>query len=215
MPVTLTGIPFPVMKRTYKALVLDFNRADDGHWMAGGSVTWSKSIGNTEGTVKSDAGATAQTDAGSTTDFDYPGLEDYAYGLLPNDHRWAFKFYGAYHFGKAFTIGTNIFVQSPMHSSCEGIHPTDPVAWAYGANSFYCGDPASLVNDPVLGPIYTSNVPAPRGTGPKSDWLKQVDLSLRYNLHFDGDRDDRVITLRADVFNVFNSHAITQRYNEQ
>ncbi len=127
-PVTLNGLTFPKGKRNYKAVSVDFNRADDGHWLASGSVTWSRSVGNTEGTVKSDAGNTAQADAGSTTDFDYLGLTDYSYGLLPNDHRWSFKLFGAYHFNKMFTLGANIFVQSPMHGSCEGVHPTDPKA---------------------------------------------------------------------------------------
>ncbi len=139
-PVTLTGLNFPKPKRTYKALIFDFDRADDGVWMARGSITWSKSKGNTEGTVKSDAGNSAQDDAGSTTDFDYPGLEDYTYGLLPNDHRWQFKLFGSYHVNEMFSVGTNIFVQSPMHGSCEGYHPTDLNASYYGSNSFFCGD---------------------------------------------------------------------------
>ena len=206
-PVTLTGLQFPKGKRTYKAVVFDFNRADDGHWLASGSVTWSKSVGNTEGTVKSDAGDSAQTDAGSTTDFDYLGLTDYSYGRLPNDHRWAFKLFGAYHFNKNFTLGANIFVQSPMHGSCQGVHPTDPYAAGYTANSFFCGVSPDENGD------YTSNVPSPRGTGWKSNWLKVVNLSARVNIPYGG--DDRKITLRADVFNVFNSQAITQRHGQQ
>jgi hypothetical protein len=209
-PITLTGLAFPKMKRTYKALIFDFNRADDGHWMANGSVTWSKLKGNTEGTVKSDAGNTAQDDAGSTTDFDYLGLTDYTYGLLPNDHRWQFKLYGAYHFNEWFTLGANVFVQSPMHGSCEGIHPTDPAAAGYLSNSFFCGDEATY--DAATGQ-YGSNIPSPRGTGWKSDWLKQVDLSARFNVPL-GDNDLRKLTFRVDVFNVFNSHAVTQRYGE-
>jgi hypothetical protein len=210
VPVTLNGLTFPKPKRTYKAIILDFTKADDGHWMGGGSITWSKSKGSTEGTVKSDAGNTAQDDAGSTTDFDYPGLEDYTYGLLPNDHRWAFKLYGAYHFNEMFSLGTNIFVQSPMHGSCEGIHPTDPAAAGYLSNSFYCGDPATY--DAATGK-YASNIPSPRGTGWKSNWVKQIDLSARINVPL-GDNDLRKLTFRVDVFNVFNSHAITQRYGE-
>jgi hypothetical protein len=209
-PITLKNLNFPKPKRTYKALILDFNKADDGRWMANGSITWSKLKGNTEGTVKSDAGNTAQEDAGSTTDFDYPGLEDYSYGLLPNDHRWQFKLFGAYHFNEMFTLGANIFVQSPMHGSCEGIHPTDPIASYYYANSFYCGDESTY--DPATG-VYGKNIPSPRGTGWKSDWLKQVDLSARVNIPL-GDNDLRKLTFRVDVFNVFNSHAITQRYAE-
>jgi hypothetical protein len=209
--VKLTGLNFPKPMRTYKAIIFDFNKADDGHWMANGSVTWSKLKGNTEGTVKSDAGNTAQDDAGSTTDFDYPGLEDYSYGLLPNDHRWQFKLFGAYHFNDMFTLGANIFVQSPMHGSCEGIHPTDPAAAGYLANSYYCGSEASY--DAATN-SYATNIPSPRGTGWKSDWLKQIDLSARINIPL-GDNDLRKLTFRVDVFNVFNSHAVIQRYGQQ
>ena len=134
VPVTLTkGLNFGVPKRTYSAVVLDFNRADDGRWMASGSVTWSRLRGNTEGTVKSDAGNGAQTDAGSTEDFDYLRLGDYAYGILPNDHEWAFKLFGAYHFGKMFTLGANVVVQSPMHGSCLGFRRA--TRWAMSTTS--------------------------------------------------------------------------------
>ena len=208
VPVTLTGLQFPKMKRTYKALVFDFNRADDGRWLAGGSVTWSKLKGNTEGTVKSNAGNTAQFDAGSTTDMDYLGLADYSYGRLENDHRWAFKLFGAYHFTEMFTLGANIFVQSPSHGSCQAIHPTDAHAAAYGSNSFYC--PTGAVDE---NGDYVENAPSPRGTGWKSNWLKQVDLSARVKIPY-GDGDYRRVVLRADVFNVFNSKAVISRFSE-
>ncbi|HEV2594866.1 MAG TPA: TonB-dependent receptor [Sphingomicrobium sp.] len=210
-PVTLTGLKFPKPQRTYEAIVFDFNRADDGRWMASGSVTWSRLRGNTEGTVKSDAGNGAQTDAGSTQDFDYLGLTDYSYGYLPNDHRWQFKVFGAYHFNKMFSIGANVFVQSPMHGSCEGIHPTDPYAAGYGASSFYCGTGLTTISGT---PTYTNQVPSPRGTGWTSDWMKQIDLSARVNIPL-GPTDARKLVLRADVFNVFNSHAVIQKYAQQ
>ena len=202
---TLTGLQFPKPVRTYTAVVLDFVRRDDSHWFASGSVTWSRSKGNTEGTVKSDAGNVTQSDAGSTQDFDYLGLTDYSYGLLPNDHRWQFKMFGAYHFNSIFTLGANVLVQSPNHESCEGIHPTDTNAAAYGPSSFFCGNGKLDANGD-----YTGNVPSPRGTGLQTNWLKQVDLSARANIPFGGS-DLRHVTLRADVFNVFNSHAIIQR----
>ena len=209
-PVTLTDLQFPKMKRTYKAIILDFDKADDGRWMGGGSITWSRAKGNTEGTVKSDAGNTAQSDAGSTTDFDYVGLTDYSYGRLPNDHEWQFKLYGAYHFNDFFTLGTNIFVQSPMHGSCEGIHPTDPNAAGYLANSYFCGDESTY---DAATDSYGENIPSPRGSGWKSDWMTQVDLSARINVPI-GDDSQHKFTIRADVFNVFNSHKVIQRYGE-
>src|SRR5207237_10560977 len=45
----------------------------------------------------------------------------------------------------------------------------------------------------------------------KSDWLKEIDLSGRVNIPFGG-LDTRKLVLRADVFNIFNSHARTQLY---
>ncbi len=214
LPVTLTkGLSeFFTPKRTYKAVVLDFNRADDGHWQAGGSVTWSKLKGDSEGTVKSDAGNAAQADAGSTQDFDYPRLSTNGYGLLPNDHRWQFKLHGAYHFGKMFTLGANVFVQSPMHGSCIGYAPRYPIpdasdiSYQYGSRSHYCGTGPLNENG-----YYTQTAAAPRGKAWKSDWMKQIDLSARVNLPF-GNSDSRKVVLRADVFNVLNSHAVLQRY---
>jgi hypothetical protein len=217
-PVTLTkGMHFPKPKRTYEAVTLDFNKVDDGVWMASGSVTWSRLWGSTEGTVKSDAGNGAQADAGSTEDFDYLGLGDYDYGRLPNDHTWQFKLNGAYHFGKMFTLGANIFVQSPMSGSCLGYHPRpgrngypnsdvfDP-SFAYGPVSHFCSTGSTTAAG-----FQTTTAPAPRGTGWKSDWMKQIDISGRVNIPFGG-LDTRKLVLRADVFNIFNSHARTQLY---
>lgn len=208
VPVTLTGLTFPKPRRTYKAVVFDFNRSDDGRWLAGGSVTWSQLKGNYEGNVRSDVGNGGQRDAGALIDFDYLGLTDYTYGRLFGDHTWVFKAFGAYHFGPMFTLGANVLVQSPGHGSCFGIHPTDPAAASYGSLSNYCGsDPYTLPNG---APAFRTNVPSPRGTGFKTDWLKQLDLSARFNLPFGG-AGNRRLTLRADVFNVFNSHAVLNR----
>jgi hypothetical protein len=222
-PVTLTkGLHFPTPKRTYAAVTLDFQKVDDGVWAASGSVTWSRLRGSTEGTVKSDAGNAAQQDAGSTQDFDYLGLSDYGYGPLPNDHTWQFKLNGAYHFGKMFTLGANIFVQSPMPGSCLGFHPRFPQpdvagpSFGYGASSHFCSTgPLNVAGQNGVnfgtGGFQTTTAPAPRGRGWKSDWLKQVDISGRVNIPFGG-LDTRKLVLRADVFNIFNSHAVTQRY---
>ena len=202
---TLTGLTFPKPKRIYKAVTFDFKRADDGVWNLQGSLTWSKSKGNYEGTVKSDAGDGAQVDAGSTQDFDYRGLNDYNYGLLPNDHRWSFKAFGAVHVTKQLLFGANVQLQSPMHGSCQGYHPTDANADQYGSSSFYC----------AFGPLnengnYTETRPSPRGTAWKSQWLKQIDLSARFTIPSIG----KGLVLRADVFNVLNTHSILQRSAE-
>lgn len=188
--ITLKGseLGYGKAKRTYDAVTLTFDKAKgDSIWTIGGSYTWSKSIGNSEGFVQSDFG---QTDAGITQDFDQPGFVTYSYGYLPNDRRHKFKLYGSVDLGQHFTVGTNIQVQSPAHLSCFGFNPQDAYANVYGQASHYCG-----------------LKPSPRGTAQKSDWFSQIDVSLRYRTDVGG----HGLTLRADVFNLFNSQAVLGR----
>lgn len=203
--VTLTGLDFPKPKRTYKSIVLDWKKADDGIWFLQGSLTLSRSKGNYEGTVSSDVGNAVQSDAGSTIDFDYPGLAQNTYGILPNDHALVFKTFGAYHVTKNLLFGANVQVQSPMHGSCEGYDPYDPDAFGYGALSFYCAYGA-LDGDGN----YTATQASPRGTGWKTDWLTQFDFSVRYTLPQSLGLG-KGLTLRADLFNAFNAQAVLNR----
>jgi len=189
---------YPKAKRTYDAVELTFNRPFDGVWSLGGSYTWSKSKGNSEGFVQSDFG---QDDAGITQDFDQPGFTDGADGYLPNDRRHRFKLFGAIKPIDSFTIGVNASLASPRPLSCFGydprssfIDPTTPYSAfgnAYGAASHYCG-----------------GVLSPRGTAQKSDWVSQLDLKFAYEVPIGGERG---LTLRADVFNLFNSQAVQAR----
>tara|TARA_Y100000815_G_scaffold256634_1_gene264465 strand:+ start:1075 stop:4185 length:3111 start_codon:yes stop_codon:yes gene_type:complete len=179
---------YPKATRTYDAVEFTFRRAYQDGWTVGGSYTWSESKGNSEGFVQSDFG---QDDAGITQDFDQPGFTEYAYGYLPNHRRHRFKLWGSVDLSDAFTIGTNLSLQSPRKLSCLGYHPTDPFANAYGAASHYCG-----------------GQPAPRGEGYETDWITQFDIALRYNIEVP---TGQTVTLRADVFNLFNSQGIQER----
>jgi outer membrane receptor protein involved in Fe transport len=179
------ALGYPKPQRDYYGVTFDFERPWDGQWMLQGSYTWSISEGNYEGQAKSDNG---QDDVGITTDFDLLGLVDGAYGHLPNHREHQFKVFGAYGVTEAFTVGANVTVQSPREFGCMGRHPTDTDAADYGATSWYC-----------------QGVFTPRASITDSDWLTQVDLSFRYSL------DELLpgnLTLRADVFNVFNSDAM-------
>lgn len=184
---TAAELGYPKAERTYTALELSFERAFDGIWSLQGSWTISESTGNTEGYVKSDNG---QTDAGITQDFDQPGLTDGSNGLLPNHRGHVFKLFGSYQLTDDIIVGTNMSISSPRPYGCIGLHPTDVFAQAYGAASNYCG--GQLV---------------PRGTAAESDWIKQIDMSLRYTVpenFLPGD-----LVLRADVFNIFNFEGTT------
>ena len=179
--------------RNYQALVFDFKRDFDGKWGLQGSYTWSRSYGNYEGTVKSEVGNSQQDDAGATIAFDSPGFEDNATGLLPNDRTHTLKVWGSYAFTENFMMGANVIVQSPAHFSCLGFHPTDPYAGSYGPYSHYC-----------------DGKPAEQGKGNKSDWTKNLDLSMRYTVPEKYAVGGKLV-LRADLFNVFDTHSILQR----
>jgi hypothetical protein len=176
---------YPKVDRTYDAAEFTFERAFDGKWGLQGSYTWANSEGNYEGAVKSD---NAQDDAGLTQDFDQPGLADGASGKLPNHREHTLKLWGTYSPIDNVLIGANVRIQSPRQFGCIGNHPTDVYAQAYGASSFFCNSKLT-----------------PRGTQLESDWTKNLDLSIAYNFEA-GPLD---MQARLDLFNVFNSEAVT------
>ncbi len=194
--VTFSGesLGYPKAKRKYDAVEFTFERALDRGLAFQGSYTWSDSRGNTEGFVQSDY---AQTNAGTVIDFDQPGFTEGAYGNLPNHREHQFKLWGSYQVTDAFSVGANAVLASPREFSCLGNYPdVNRPEFFYGHYSRYC-----------LGRLQ------PRGTGLdgaglESDWYKNVDLSLRYNLSLPGGFGT---TLRADIFNVFNFDSITDR----
>ncbi len=193
--VTLTAdqLNYPTPDRTYKAIELSMEKAFDGVWGARFSYVWSQSKGNYEGALKSDNG---QTDPGLSQDFDQPGLTDNSYGFLPNHREHSFKVFGNWQATPNLNIGANLIVQSPRKFGCQGVHPTDFFASLYGAASWFCG-----------------GVATPRGESFEGDWLKNLDLTFSYNLgdlfQLPGDG----LTVRADVFNVFDFQS-EQDFNE-
>ncbi len=180
-------------KREYEALVFNFKRAFDGKWGLQGSYTWSRLWGNYNGTV-TEAGNGVQTDAGATYAWDSPGMETYGSGLLGNDRTHTLKIFGSYALTPDLLIGANLLIQSPEKFSCLGINPVDDYSAGYGDVSHYCG-----------------GVAAPLDHGPKGDWTRNIDLALRYTVPSKYAIGGKLV-LRADVFNVFDTHSVTTRY---
>ena len=215
--ISAADLTYPKASRKYDAVEFTFERPWDGRWTLQGSYTWSKAKGNSEGFVQSDF---EQDDSGITQDFDQPGFTQGAYGYLPNHRTHRIKLYGAYAITDAFTVGTNINIQSPRRLSCFGFNPNpnyfdpdgDPYSDfgnAYGPASHFCGTgPVALDADGT--PFQSTSILSPRGEGMKTDWLYQVDLSARYNIEV----AERTVTLRADVFNVLNEQAVQGRNEE-
>lgn len=193
--ITLTAdqLNYPTPDRTYKALELSMEKAFDGVWGARFSYVWSRSEGNYEGALKSDNG---QTDPGLSQDFDQPGLTDNSYGYLPNHREHSFKAFGNWAATENLNIGANLIIQSPRQFGCQGVHPTDGFAALYGPASWFC-----------------NGVATPRGESFESEWLKNVDLTFSYNLGDAFNIPGEGLTVRADIFNVFD-FASEQDYNE-
>jgi outer membrane receptor for ferrienterochelin and colicin len=184
---------FPVPERTYKAVELSLEKPFDGIWAGRFSYVWSENKGNYEGALKSDNG---QTDPGLSQDFDQPGLTDNSDGFLPNHRAHTFKAFGNWQATEALNIGANLIIQSPRKFGCQGVHPTDGFAAAYGAASWFCG-----------------GVATPRGESFESEWLKTLDLTFAYDLGEVFSIPGDSLVLRADVFNVFDFQS-EQDFNE-
>jgi len=197
--------------REYKALEVKVDRAYDGVWSFSGSYVASESVGNYEGTVLSDNG---QADAGSTILYDHIGLLEGKYGLLPNHRGHQFKAFGSYTFWDSLTIGANYRLISPRHFGCLSRARNDALSYDYGAAAGVCRPDVLAQRDNglpfVAQPGITGTnygdyvVTTNRGTVFKGDWESTLDLSVRYTLPTFGGWMPKGVTLRADVFNVFD-----------
>jgi outer membrane receptor protein involved in Fe transport len=86
-------------------------------------------------------------------------------------------------------------VQSPEHYSCIGAVPLSVDAYAntYHGYGYYC-----------------QGVLIPRGTAFHGDWLAQFDVSAIVHIPLPRKVD---ASIRLDVFNLFNSKAVTSYNN--
>jgi hypothetical protein len=211
----------PKAKRTYKAVEFFL----EGNWdkfFVQASYTWSKSIGNTEGGVKSDIG---QSDTGTTQDFDYPELSIGSYGYLPNDRRHAFKIFGNYQLTDEWSIGANLLVQSGRPENCFGF--LGGAASSGYANGYFSCDSGQSLPVYIVNPAYNPALPAsstnkytivspladggsnngstvvPRGTAGRTPWTRQLDLNVGYKPNW----ADGHLSAKINVFNVFDEHA--------
>jgi hypothetical protein len=191
-------------ERRYDALEFSLDRPFDGTWGAGASYVWSKSRGTAEGYVQSNLN---QADPGLTQDFDYGSLTDGSFGYLPNDRTHQFKLFGSYKLNDTWTAGFNSRLISGRPTSCIGFVPptvfdfngpngttSGGVGGYNSASSYYC------LNDAGVTEL------KPRGTGPRTPWTKQLDLSLNYNKKI----GSGLMTIQFSLVNVFDSRTVQE-----
>jgi hypothetical protein len=195
----------PKAKRTYKALEFFAEGQWDKFFMQG-SYTWAQSKGNTEGGVKSDIG---QDDTGTTQDFDYPELSIGSEGFLPNDRRHSIKLFGNYELNDEWSIGANMIVQSGRPINCFGVYGSDPVGYR---NSYFSCDLGRAGTVPTrAGDVGThpernnGYTVLQRGSFGRTPWSRSLDLNVAYKPAWADDK----LTMKVDVFNVLNEHAVT------
>ena len=197
-------LQYPRATRKYRSMTFQVQRDFDGKWGGEFSYTFSSTVGNTEGGVRSDNG---QDDTGATVDFDLPGLADGTYGYSPNHRAHNFKLFGSYAPTDWLTLGVNAQITSPRKFGCLGTVPAsrDPdAARDYGASGTYCNLNAdgSVRTTPRAA---TETLPprqiVRRGTAFESDWLYNLNLDASLRLPtdaFDG-------FFRVSVLNVLNT----------
>ena len=176
-------------KRKYTALEF-FMQGNWDRFFVQGSYTFSKSIGNTEGGVRSDNG---QADTGTTSDFDYKAAMIGAYGYMPNDRRHSLKVFGNYDITDQWSVGANVLVQSGRPVSCIGVYQGLDVSH-YGNIHFSCdpGAPAANGNN--------GSTIIPRGTVGRTPWTTTLDMNVAYKPTW-----AEGLQFKVDVFNLLNS----------
>ena len=189
----------PAAKRKYTAVEF-FWQGNWDRFFVQGSYTLAKSIGNSEGGVKSDIG---QADTGTTQDFDWPELMQGAYGYLPNDRRHSLKLFGNYEITDEWSVGANLLVQSGRPVNCIGIYGNDPVN--YRVAYFSC-DKAEPNAETTQTPGSRNNgyTIIPRGSYGRLPWSQTLDLNIAYAPTW-----AKGLEFKVDVFNVLNSRKVT------
>lgn len=202
---------FEKAKRTYFALDFFAERPMKDGWGGKISYTYSKNKGNTEGQTLSDVG---QTDVAATQTWDHPELMVGAYGYLPNDRRHQIKAFGTLRVLPELDVGGVLTMSSGRPKNCLGnfvsldangnplpgsgtpSHGTSAEDfenfYSYGSSYRRCSfDGGNTVTS------------VPRGSAGTLPWDRSLDLNLVYRPKF-----AKGLTLRADVFNVFNKQSI-------
>ncbi len=213
---TAEQINLPKGKNEYTSVQMELNRVTDRvNWSL--IYTWGRSIGNFEGSVKSDI---VQADAGITQDFDFPALMDGAYGYLPNDRRHSLKYFGNFAITDQLSVGWNAtaFSGRPLNRFGAG-HPEgdDPVQFGSYGDTYYiftntcneggvvinCANTALDLNDPVQAAQFQDNKIynfGGRGSAGRTPWNINLDVSLNYDFTF----SDIDMTAGFQVFNILD-----------
>jgi len=186
-------------KRTYKAVEFQLDRAWDDKWSFNASYIWSKSEGNIEGPVNSDAG---YADTNLVQFYDHPAVNE-RYGVLFNDHRHQLKLRGSYKLNDMFSFGATFSAISGGPITAFGVRwPNDnrsaggPGEFSGGGSGWLC---VSGCDDWTTRELVWSE----RGAFGRMPWVKDLSASVTWTPFSDID-----LKARFSVYNLLNDQTV-------
>jgi hypothetical protein len=182
---------FPKAARDYDAVTLYLMKAFGDNWLAQASYTASYLRGNIQGQFMSASGSTSVFLPNHNSSFDTKSFTINSYGPLPGDRTHEIKLFGA----KDWLLDPHNRVSTGLSFRATSGTPTN----YYGGDALYGGSGST-------------NLLLPRGSGPRTPWVYDVDANLGYRLAVDKDKS---IGVTIDCFNLINFQqqtAVTEQY---
>jgi hypothetical protein len=180
---------FPKASRDYDAVTLYFMKSFGDNWLTSANYTISSLRGNVAGTFLSNSGSATEFDPNHNASFDTRAFTINQYGPLPGDRTHEIKLFGA----RDWTLTAHNHVSTGLSFRATSGTPTN----YFGGDSIY--GPGAI------------NLLVPRGSGPRTPWIYDVDANVGYRFALD---ENRSFTLSVDVFNLLSLQGITS-VNEQ
>ena len=197
-------------RRTYKAVEFQLDRAWDDKWFFNASYIWSRSEGNIEGLVNSDAG---YADTNLVQFYDHPAVNE-RYGVLFNDFRHQIKLRGGYKLNDIWSFGATLSARSGGPVTAFGVVWPDDSRSAGGPGEFSGGGSGWLCVANCSDPATRELIYSPRGAFGRMPWLKDLGVNVTWTLPVEG------IDLRArfSIYNLLNEQTeinVHSRYEGQ
>ena len=187
-------------RRTYKAIELQLDRAWDDTWAFNASYVWSKSEGNVEGPVNSDAG---YADTNLVQFYDHPAVNE-RYGVLFNDHRHQIKLRASYKLNDMWSFGATYSGISGGPITAFGVRWPFDNRSAGGPSEFSGGGSGWLCVANCDGAWDEREFEyTPRGAFGRMPWVHNLGASVTWTLP--SERID--LKARLSVFNLLDRQA--------
>jgi hypothetical protein len=181
---------FPKAARNYDAVTLYLMKAFADDWLAMANYTVSYLRGNVAGSFLSESGTASEFDPNHNASFDTKSFAINQYGPLPGDRTHEIKLFGA----KDWVVDPHNRISTGLSFRANSGTPTN----------YYAGD--SIYGSGAI------NLLLPRGSGPRTPWVYDVDANVGYRLAVDKDKS---VSVTIDCFNLLNFQeetAIQEQY---